>query len=225
MADEATLALRREILEVLYEKYMENPMILLTWFKQKTPDFSRRVPEVDFLREKGWIEARLGPDSIFNAKLTPEGREFVEAGGFWSGTPEPPPREAAVRRLGIEGLHPEILKASSDLFTDGHYSEAILKAIIALEVRVRAMSGIASLGTDLMGQAFRDVNPPINMKHEQGESGESEQRGFRFLFMGAIAAIRNPKAHELVNLSDPQRALEYLAFASLLMRRLDDAAT
>jgi hypothetical protein len=38
--------------------------------------------------------------------------------------------------------------------------------------------------------------------------------------------IRNPKGHELIGRGDdPQRALEYLALASILMRRLDDAVT
>ena len=34
-------------------------------------------------------------------------------------------RVADVRRLGIEGLHPAVIAAASDLFTDGHYSQAI----------------------------------------------------------------------------------------------------
>jgi uncharacterized protein (TIGR02391 family) len=138
---------------------------------------------------------------------------------------EPPQiRQAPVRRLGAENLHPEILAASNDLFADGHYSDAIFNAFKAIEVRVRAMSGLTDIGEGLMGQAFSETNPRINVAHEQGASGASEQRGFKFLFMGAMAGIRNPKGHELVKQTDVQRTLEYLAFASLLMRRLDDAA-
>jgi hypothetical protein len=35
-------------------------------------------------------------------------------------------REAKIRRLGLEGLHPRILDVASDLFTDQHYSQASL---------------------------------------------------------------------------------------------------
>ncbi len=49
----------------------------------------------------------------------------------------PAVRVAEVRRLGIEGLHPAVIAAASDLFTDGHYSQAIFEAFKALEGRVR----------------------------------------------------------------------------------------
>ncbi|MEX2623977.1 MAG: TIGR02391 family protein [Acidimicrobiia bacterium] len=61
------------------------------------------------------------------------------------------------------------------------------------------------------------------MSVELGQSGRDEQEGFRFIFMGVIQGIRNPKGHELVEQGDPQRALEYLALVSVLFRRLDDA--
>lgn len=41
--------------------------------------------------------------------------------------------------------------------------------------------------------------------------------------MGAVRGIRNPDAHELFKALDAEEALETLAFASLLLRRLDDA--
>ena len=135
----------------------------------------------------------------------------------------PQVREAAVRRLGIEGLHPEVVAVASDLFTDGHYSQAVFEAFKAVEVRVRRQSGLAGSGQDLMARAFATTGGPIRVAMESGQSGDDEQEGFRFIFMGAMRGIRNPKGHELVSLKDPQRALEYLALASLLMRRLDDA--
>ncbi len=139
----------------------------------------------------------------------------------WGQTPQV--REAAVRRLGIDGLHPDIVAVASDLFTDGHYAQAIFEALKAVEVRVRKQSSLTGSGQDLMARAFAGPTPPIQVSVEQGQSGEDEQEGFRFIFMGSMRGIRNPKGHELVSLTDPQRALEYLALASLLMRRLDDA--
>jgi uncharacterized protein (TIGR02391 family) len=134
----------------------------------------------------------------------------------------PASRVADVRRLGIEGLHPTVIAAASDLFTDGHYSQAIFEAFKALEIRVRTQSGLDLSGHDLMTRAFA-TSGPINIAAEQGQSGKDEQEGFRFIFVGVIQGIRNPKGHELVKQSDAQRALEYLAIASVLFRRLDGA--
>jgi hypothetical protein len=48
-----------------------------------------------------------------------------------------------------------------------------------------------------------------------------EQEGFRFLFMGAMR-LRNLGAHDFPAL-DQRLAADYLAFASLLLGRLDAA--
>ena len=55
------------------------------------------------------------------------------------------------------------------------------------------------------------------------ESDRNEQEGFQLIVMGAMQGIRNPKAHDLNAPLEDDRAFEYLAVASLLMRRLDDA--
>lgn len=74
-----------------------------------------------------------------------------------------------------------------------------------------------------MAKAFSGDPPPIDLSVELGQSGRDEQDGLRLMFMGVIQGIRNPKGHELVKQDDPQRALEYLATVSVLLRRLDDA--
>lgn len=135
----------------------------------------------------------------------------------------PPPRVPPIRRLGLKGLHPEVLDASSDLFTDGHYSQAVFEALKALEGRVKRQSGLDDSGKRLMGNAFSGNPPPINLAVETGRSGEDEQEGLKLLFMGVSQGIRNPKGHERVKQDNPQRTLEYLALVSVLFRRLDDA--
>jgi uncharacterized protein (TIGR02391 family) len=136
----------------------------------------------------------------------------------------PIPRVAAVRRLGIENLHPQVLSAANDLYVDGHYSPAIFEALKALEQRIRRQSHLDISGRPLMERAFTGDPPPIDLSVESGQSGRDEQEGLRFVFMGVIQGIRNPKGHELVTQDDPQRALEYLGMLSVLFRRLDDAA-
>jgi uncharacterized protein (TIGR02391 family) len=75
-----------------------------------------------------------------------------------------------------------------------------------------------------MGDAFQVENPRIDIATEEGQSGRDEREGFLALFRGSMIGIRNPKAHELLKAEDPQQALEYLGFASLLHRRIDAAS-
>jgi Protein of unknown function (Hypoth_ymh) len=53
-------------------------------------------------------------------------------------------------------------------------------------------------------------------------AGYGEQLGFMMMFSGAVAGLRNPRAHKLIN-DDPERALEFIAFVSLLAKLLDGA--
>jgi len=64
----------------------------------------------------------------------------------WSDVP--PSRVAVVRRLGLENLHPEVVAVASDLFVDGHYSQAVFEALKALDRRVRKQSGLDLSGRE-----------------------------------------------------------------------------
>jgi uncharacterized protein (TIGR02391 family) len=187
---------------------------------------------VAILVEKGFVEwSRVmgtAPFDFGGVRITPRGR--LEHERAVAGRSAPPGNSPVVirpavasRRLGLEGLHPAVLAAAGDLFTDGHYSQAIFEAFKAVEVRVRDQSGLPGWGQDLMARAFAPDAARIDIRHESGQSGADEQEGFKFLFMGAMRGIKNPKSHGMIKLTDTQRALEYLALASLLMRRLDDA--
>ena len=134
-----------------------------------------------------------------------------------------PPRTAPVRRLSFEGLHPAVAEASADLFADGHFSRAVSEAFKSIEVRVRDLLGSETSGTKLMDEAFGGKAPRLNVSLHEGRSGQDEQAGFHAIFRGAMLGIRNPRAHELAVDQDAQEALEYLALASLLHRRLDSS--
>lgn len=60
-------------------------------------------------------------------------------------------------------------------------------------------------------------------RRKPAKAVKDEREGFQALFRGAMIGIRNPKAHEVFKAEDPQTALEYLGFASLLHRRIDHA--
>ena len=74
-----------------------------------------------------------------------------------------------------------------------------------------------------MAKAFDQDKPLLALNDGLSTSDRDEQEGFKLLFMGAMQGVRNPKAHDLFDQLAEEPALDYLAFASLLMRRLDDA--
>ena len=118
-------------------------------------------------------------------------------------------------------LHPEISNAASQLFADGHYASAIVGAVITLNELVRVKSGVAHLdGDKLITMVFSPERPILRFNDLADQSDKDEQRGFMMMFAGAVAGLRNPRAHKLVK-DDPERALEFVAYISLLAKLLD----
>ena len=61
------------------------------------------------------------------------------------------------------------------------------------------------------------------LREVESESGQNDQKGFLKIFLGAFQGIRNPKAHSLDHDLTEQKAAQYLVFASLLARRVEEA--
>lgn len=119
----------------------------------------------------------------------------------------------------LSGLHPIVQKTAGELYKNGHYRQAILDTFIALVEAVKVKSGEYKLdNTPLMQSVFSPKSPIIKVSENS-----DEQLGFMWLFRGAIMGIRNPKAHRLIEQNDPQRTLEWLSFASVLLRVIDDS--
>jgi len=123
----------------------------------------------------------------------------------------------------IAPLHADVREVADRYLESGHPEVAIFEAFKATNNRVKTMTGLDLDGSKLMGDAFADSNPPIALADLSTETGRNIQAGFRLLFMGSVRGIRNPDAHELFKALDAEEALETLAFASMLMRRLDHA--
>jgi uncharacterized protein (TIGR02391 family) len=119
-------------------------------------------------------------------------------------------------------FHPRVIAASKSLFRDGHYASAILEAYKAVNNFVKEKTNLALDGKALMSKVFSEDAPIIKLNELLTQSDRDEQEGFKFLFMGAMVGIRNPKAHDNVIQTDPYRTLEYLGFASLLMKRIEE---
>lgn len=119
-------------------------------------------------------------------------------------------------------LHPEIARASSSLYQDGHYANAVESSVKALNGLVRLRSGLEFDGTTLMERSFNPTNPVLKFNELLDQSDKDEQKGFMNLFSGAVSGLRNPRAHGFIE-DDPERALEFIAFVSLLAKLLDRA--
>ena len=120
-------------------------------------------------------------------------------------------------------LHPAIERASGQLYRDGHYANAIEDAVKALNSSVWLNSGIDDRdGVTLMEFVFNPKNPVLRFNALADQSDRDEQKGFMMLFSGAVAGLRNPRAHKLIQ-DDPERALEFIAFISLLAKLADKA--
>ena len=128
----------------------------------------------------------------------------------------------AIRAYNGLDLHPEISRASSKLYLDGHVTNAIEAAVKALNALVRLRSGLELDGTALMERAFSPSNPILKFNDLKDQSDKDEQKGFMQMFSGSVSGLRNPRAHKFIH-DDPERALEFIAFVSLLAKLLDEA--
>lgn len=133
------------------------------------------------------------------------------------------PEARATRAFGDLDLHTEIARACAKLFQDGHYANAVEDACKVLDLLVKMRSGRTDLsGTELMQTVFSPKAPILKFNDLQTETHKSEQQGMMYLYAGAMLALRNPRAHELVA-DHPERALEHLSFLSMLAKSLDRA--
>lgn len=128
----------------------------------------------------------------------------------------------AIRAYQGLDLHPDIERAAGQLYRDGHYANAIVDAVKALNNLVRLRSGEEKDGTSLMEYVFGPKTPILKFNNLADQSDVDEQKGFMMMFSGAVAGLRNPRAHKFIK-DDPERALEFIAYISLLAKLLDEA--
>jgi uncharacterized protein (TIGR02391 family) len=135
------------------------------------------------------------------------------------------PTSKARRAFGELDLHPDVARACSKLFADGHYAEAVENACKVLDmlVKMRSMRMDPS-GTELMQLVFSPKSPILRFNEQQNDSEKSEQQGMMYLYAGAMLAIRNPRAHGLVQ-DHPENAVGYISFICMLARALDRTST
>jgi uncharacterized protein (TIGR02391 family) len=119
-------------------------------------------------------------------------------------------------------LQKDVAQAASTLYLSGHYRNAVMDAVIALNNLVRLKSGEQRDGTTLMEYVFSPKHPILRFNALTDDSDHDEQKGFMMMLSGAVSGLRNPRAHALFD-DDPERALEFIAFVSLLAKLVEGA--
>lgn len=123
----------------------------------------------------------------------------------------------------LAALHSDIRQVT-ERFVEDHLDVAIFEAFKAINNRVKEMTGLDLDGSALMDEALGPSNPRVVFADLSTQTGRDIQRGLHSMLKGAVQGIRNPDAHEQFKPLDEEEGLEELAFASMLMRRLDGAS-
>lgn len=125
-------------------------------------------------------------------------------------------------------LHPDIQKVSETQYKGGSYAEAACNAFIEINSRLKKIyrdkypnDENVPDGQTLMNRIFADKNPVLKAGDLSTQTGKDIQMGTRFMFAGAIAALRNPKSHENITLTK-EDSMRRLIYASMLMYKIDE---
>lgn len=122
-------------------------------------------------------------------------------------------------------IHPTIERISRSRFEAGHYADSVEAAFKeinrAVKLIYKSETGEEVDGASLMQKAFSPNKPIICIGDLSTESGRNIQQGYMQIYAGAMTGIRNPKAHENLEI-DSSRVSHFLILASLLMFRLDE---
>ena len=168
-------------------------------------------------------------DSIrrFEYSGTDVTREFIKNLPTWGpnlGAPERPediPVDLLFDRL---VTNESLRKATRDRFRSRNFADAVETAFkcVANAVKDKASQHDRD-GVSLMRHVFSDNSPLLALNALQSQSDKDEQSGYRDIFAGVMTGIRNPRAHEHEIKDNPAAALELLAMANHLMRKLETA--
>lgn len=107
------------------------------------------------------------------------------------------------------------------LATQGQMSEAVSEALRLVEDRVRSLTASDESGPTLMESVFGASPPQLDITTTTGPAAQDEHESFRLLFTGAMLGLRHLQRAGIA--IPATETFEYLALASMLMRRLDRA--
>ena len=122
-------------------------------------------------------------------------------------------------------LHPEIVQHAKPRFEVGQFADSVEAALKHVNAKVkdlvRRKTSKELDGASLMRTAFSPNSPVVTLEDLSTDSGKNIQQGYMDIFAGAMTGIRNPKAHDNVQI-DSRRATHMLFLASLLLQIFDE---
>lgn len=145
-----------------------------------------------------------------------EHERMVEERTFWPMWHRP--------NLVFDFLDPELAERCQSLYP-AKVEAAVREAFLVVETRLHDLietsieDGEAPTGLALISQALRPDGGILTDESLR----PSEREGLHHLFRGAFQYVRNPRAHRFVDEKDPQRAIEFIYLADLLLRCLPTA--
>ena len=121
-------------------------------------------------------------------------------------------------------INPKIQKVTRKKFETGFYADSIESALkeinSVIKKIVKTKTGEELDGAKLMQKTFSVTNPLIELADLSTESGKNIQQGFLQIYSGAMTGIRNPKAHENLDI-DIDEAVRLLCFCGELMDKIE----
>jgi uncharacterized protein (TIGR02391 family) len=146
-------------------------------------------------------------------------RAVRRAGRFTEARPEP---KGGLHPFDERNIHPGLPAIVRELFDDGHYAQSTFEAYKFIDKEIQRHSNSIKTGFALMMEALPATGPKIQLTPLKTNTEIDEQKGYQFIFAGSVLAIRNPRGHEHI-IDSPDRCLDHLSLASLLLRRLEEA--
>jgi uncharacterized protein (TIGR02391 family) len=179
-----------------------------------------------------WFGRKLGE---LNGVLRFRGLELRNDGKLYQVKPAATLDEALRRasrlreQLEPRKVHSEVLRYCTAEIMQDNYFHAVLEVAKGLAQRTRDLSGLNLDGTSLAQKAFglgSNSLPILAINSLGSESEKSEQLGFMNLLSGVFQMFRNVTAHDpkITSRLSELDALDILTLASLLPRKLDQAA-
>ncbi len=131
--------------------------------------------------------------------------------------------DADAHPFSTRNIHPDLPPDVRNLFDNGHYAQATFEAMKYVDEEVQRISSEADFGKSLMMRVFGGNPPKLPLNPGMTPTEQGEQEGYKFIFAGGMQAIRNPRGHKTGIADDLDTCLDHLSFASMLLRRLEDA--
>lgn len=208
-------------------KALENKIktLLLEIFGADTLQYQQYIEITDFDQTSYHMDTNLSDirEGVMKGILTAKAQLQIIKSGFEENLHDLVNSPSGKLNKSYEGLnlHKTIAEATSKLFHDEHYAEAVEKGVKALNNLIRQYSKIEDRdGIQLMEYVFSPKNPILSFNSLADQSDRDEQKGMMMLFSGAVMGLRNPRAHRTTE-DDPEIALEMISFISLLAKLAD----